>query len=400
MAADKDRFAPMNVRTSRGWPMHKTITVAIASLLLPAGVACAQGAAPAPFSPGAVSVGAEALAWWFSNSPTPTPIIADDVFGPSDTRILLGGGDVDTGTHGAVRVKASYAPDARFGVEGNFLYVDRRSKSAGVQSSGAAGSTDLLLPFFDVTDNRENVTEISFSPVYGGSAQVELESRLMGAELNATWAAPSAAPWRVKWLAGFRFMQLEEKYTITTSSSFIPPLTPDIWITTDRFETTNDFYGAQVGADARYEADRWFASGSVKVGLGAMVQKVDISGGLVTDDFSIAGPPQAFAGGYFALPTNIGSRTRTTFAVVPEVQLSVGYRITPSTSLYLSYSFLYASDVVRPGNQIDRNINPTQSVSYTGEPPAALVGPARPSSRFDRSDFWAQGVGVGIEVRF
>ena len=131
-----------------------------------------------------------------------------------------------------------------------------------------------------------------------------------------------------------------------------------------------------------------------------MVQKVGIDGSLVTNDFSNGGPAQSFVGGHFALPTNIGSRSRTVFAVVPEVQLQLGYRFTPSTSVYVSYSFLYAGDVVRPGDQIDRNIKPTQSVSYTGEPPARLTGPASPSARFNQSDFWAQSVGLGIEVRF
>ena len=132
----------------------------------------------------------------------------------------------------------------------------------------------------------------------------------------------------------------------------------------------------------------------------AMVEDVAISGSLVTNDFSNGGPAQTFTGGYFALPTNIGDRSRTAFAVVPEVQLKVGYRIMPSASVYLSYSFLYASDVARPGNQINRNINQTQSVSYTGAPSPTLIGPGQPSFGFNRSDFWAQGVGLGLEVRF
>ena len=41
--------------------------------------------------------------------------------------------------------------------------------------------------------------------------------------------------------------------------------------------------------------------------MGAMVQSVDVSGSLVTNDYSNFGPTQTFSGGYFALPTNIGS---------------------------------------------------------------------------------------------
>ena len=195
-------------------------------------------------------------------------------------------------------------------------------------------------------------------------------------------------------------MQLKETYTVTTSSSYIPPESPDIWNTTDRFGATNNFYGAQFGAKARYDSDRWFATGIFKLGLGAMVQSVDISGSLATDDFTDNGSIQTFSGGYFALPTNIGSHSRTVFAVLPELQLNVGYRITPTASIFLGYSFLYTNSVARPGNQMNRNINPTQSVSYVGEPPVSLQGPAQPTFGFNSSSFWAQGVNAGLGIRF
>ena len=112
------------------------------------------------------------------------------------------------------------------------------------------------------------------------------------------------------------------------------------------------------------------------------------------------GPTETFPGGYFALPTNIGHHTRTVFAVVPEVGLNVGYRITPWASVFVGYTFLYANDVVRPGNQINRNINPTQSVSWGGGKFLNPQGPAEPSFKFNSSDFWAQGINVGLDFRF
>src|SRR6185295_14592839 len=168
----------------------------------------------------------------------------------------------------------------------NFFYVDSRSTSRGVSSSGNTGSTDLLLPYFDVNLNREALTEISLAPLYAGSAMVELNNKLMGAEANATYALDSARPWDVGLIGGFRWLQLKETYTITTSSPFVPPGPADIWQTTDRFDATNNFYGAQFGARARYDSDRWFTSGILKVGLGAMVQSVDVDGSLLTNDFN------------------------------------------------------------------------------------------------------------------
>jgi hypothetical protein len=376
------------------------VRIFVALLSLECAVASAQNGGAGSTTAGPFTLDAEVLVWWYKSSPTPVPVITDGLYGEPGTKVLLGGGDQNTNPNTGFRLTAGYAIDARWGIDGNFFYIPSRSTSRRVASSGTAESTDLLLPFFDVTRNRENVTEVSFSPVYNGSATEELSNKLMGAELNATSPFAATSPWNITWLAGLRWMQLKETYTVTTSSSYIPPEVPDIWNTTDRFGATNNFYGVQFGAKARYDSDRWFATGVFKLGLGAMAQSVDIGGSLATDDFTDNGSVQTFSGGYFALPTNIGSHSRTVFAVLPELLLNVGYRIAPTASIFLGYSFLYTNSVARPGNQMNRNINPTQSVSYVGEPPVSLQGPAQPTFGFNSSSFWAQGVTAGIGIRF
>jgi hypothetical protein len=361
--------------------------------------ACGAASAQSTPAAGAWTVGVEALAVWQKASPTPTPIITDAPLTRTGVNVLLGGGDVDTNPGPGLRISASYAASPAWSLDASFFGVDRRSTTGSVASSGLPGSTNLLLPYFDVNRNRETTTEISFAGSYSGSASTEFTNRLMGAEANVAW--PIAAGGRgVAWFAGFRWLQLEETYAIVTSSPVIPPQPLDIWTTNDTFDTSNNFYGGQIGIRGRYDEDRWYASGSAKLALGAMVQEVGIAGSLVTNDFTGLGAPRTYAGGYFALPSNIGNYSQTEFAVIPELALSVGYRITPSLSIFAGYSALYASSVVRPGNQINRNVNATQSVSYVGEPFLEPVGPAQPSFSFNTSDFWAQSVSVGLEVRF
>ena len=48
----------------------------------------------------------------------------------------------------------------------------------------------------------------------------------------------------------------------------------------------------------------------------------------------------------------------------------------------------------------NRQINPTGAPAITGNPPRTLVGPAQPSFKFNSSDFWAQGLNVGLAYRF
>ncbi|MEI8380327.1 MAG: BBP7 family outer membrane beta-barrel protein [Planctomycetota bacterium] len=102
-------------------------------------------------------------------------------------------------------------------------------------------------------------------------------------------------------------------------------------------------------------------------------------------------------GGLLALPTNIGSYSRDQFSVVPEVGLNVGRQLTDNVRVYVGYTLIYWSSVVRPGDQIDPVINPTQLPTPTG--PGTLVGPARPAFAFHDTDFWAQGINFGLEFR-
>lgn len=88
------------------------------------------------------------------------------------------------------------------------------------------------------------------------------------------------------------------------------------------------------------------------------------------------------------------------FAVVPEVGLNIGVRITSWAAVVAGYTFLYTNSVIRPGNQINRTINQSQSTTYTEDPAARLRGPAQPSFKFNSSDFWAQGINEGLVFRF
>lgn len=350
--------------------------------------------------PGQIVVGAEALLWRFKASPTPVPLVTDGYIGEPNTRVLLGGGSVDTGANPALRITAAYGLTGRSALEANVFYIPPRSTNAGVASTGKLGSTDLVIPFIDAFTNRESITEISLAPIYRGSARVDFTNSLLGAEVNGARPLALADPWQMDYIGGFRFLRLNEKYTMSTESLYNPPFPKDVWLTTDRFETTNNFYGVQGGIRARIDRGRFFAASTVKVALGAMVQSVDITGSLVTNDFTNFGSTVTYPGAYFALPTNMGSYSRTGFAVVPEVALNAGYRITPAATIVFGYSFLYASNVVRPGNQMSRTINSTQTTAHTENPNARLTGPALPTVQFNRSAFWAQGASLGLTVRF
>jgi hypothetical protein len=382
--------------------MRTTILATMLAVSL-IGVATAGAQTTAPQSTPGFTIGAEALLWWFKGSPAPVPLVTDDALDQPGTRIFLGGDKLDTNPNPGFRVSAGYALSDQFGVESNVFYIPTRTTSRSVSSSGRPGSVDLLIPFFDPTLPGESTTFLSSASdgdPFAGSAVERLSTNFLGAELNGRMRLVATPRWRVDGLGGFRYLRLRETYRFDTSSPFIPPGPSDVWVTRDEFDATNSFYGPQVGIRARADWGPLFLTGTVKVGLGAVVQSVDVSGYLITNDFNNFGTPQTFAGGYFTQPTNIGDHRRTVFGVVPEAALSAGWRLTPSLSIVAGYTFLYVNNVARPGNQIDRVINPTQAPAIDNAPPGPLVGPARPAFKFNGSDFWAQGINVGVMFNF
>ncbi len=59
---------------------------------------------------------------------------------------------------------------------------------------------------------------------------------------------------------------------------------------------------------------------------------------------------------------------------------------------------LWISTVARAGEQIDPVINVSQFPIRSGDGP--LAGRARPAPKFHGTDFWAQGLNFGLELRY
>src|SRR5262249_39124847 len=117
------------------------------------------------------------------------------------------------------------------------------------------------------------------------------------------------------------------------------------------------------------------------VGLGSTHQSVTVNGNFVV--VPPGGAATVTGGGAYTGATNIGRITQDEFTVVPQLQANVGYQFTSGLRAYVGYNFLYWSDVVRPGDQID-----------------IVAGPGRPTVPMNRTDFWAHGLNFGLELRY
>jgi hypothetical protein len=351
----------------------------------------------------------DALLWWLKHADVPplvtsgTPLAAmPAVLGQPGTGVLLGG-SIDTEEHVGGRVDIGYwfCDQETCGLEGSFLLLPRREANL---FTGSPGFPVLGQPFIDAITGAESVSLTSFPGLQSGNIAVSLTDRLSSGDLNFRFE-----PWKynacscgyhVALLAGFRYLEFSESLSITENdNSLLAPILVETSMVTihDQFDARNFFYGGQVGIDAGARWCKWSVDALIKVAVGETHEIVGI-GGSRTVTAAAVGSPITLPGGLLALPTNSGRFSRNRFAVLPEADFNIGYQLSCHVRARVGYSFLYLSEVARPGDQIDRVINQSQILSPGS--PGTLVGPARPAFSFKGTDFWAQGVNVGLEFRF
>jgi hypothetical protein len=200
-------------------------------------------------------------------------------------------------------------------------------------------------------------------------------------------------------LAGYRYGRFAEDLSINSSTTIISrqgffPFNTVIQAA-DMFGATNEFNGGEVGISATTRRCRWTMELLAKLALGSTRSRVSVNGSTVVSVPDQT--PLTYPGGFLALPSNIpatGIYEQNNFSVMPELGLTVGYDLTCRLKFTAGYTFLYWSKVARPSDQIDTNINPSQL------PPSTLDGLASPQFRFNTTDYWVQGVNLGLEYRF
>jgi hypothetical protein len=362
----------------------------------------------------------EYLLWWVKSTPLPVPIVTTGdprvgfdpnnvntvntagAIGQSGTRVLLGDQDIRLGAFSGLRLALGGWVDDEdiFGAEASGFVLERRTDSFAV-ASDAAGNPPLYFPIFSEIAGAERAIPIA-DPLRGFSGGVSVNSalRLWGAEGNGivTLIRNPGLEWT--FLAGSRYADLREHLLIDNTTTDL--IFNNVTSLNDTFNTHNQFYGSQIGSRLAVQLNRFSLDVTGKVALGVTHQVVDVLGTITQAGPNPLVPPGlgTFTGGLYAQSTNIGRRTANRFSVLPELETRWGYVVNQRTRVFAGYDVLYWSQVVRPGNQVNHNVNLSQNAVLDPSGAGVLVGPAQPAPLFNRSAFWAHGVSFGIEVLF
>lgn len=386
----------------------------------------------------------EYLGWTLKNSPVPLPLITSASFsdpipgaiGQPGTKVLLGNKSVDMGWRNGFQLSAGITLNEvpSISIENSYFLLPKITKKSPLNTTGEPGAPNFAVPIFDVTGFwglngvPGETIYILPGPLFGdpgfeGHFKLKISSLFQGAELNSCIRLGRWAGFNVEGLGGFRWLQLKEKLTFGAHTRTVPnfPFPAGFYNFKDRFKTSNNFFGGQLGIRAHYNNCNWLLESTMKVSLGVLNRRVDIHGVGETLGgnlfFATEGPAQNLIGGIFAQPTNIGKHTKNTFTAIFETGLRAGYQITNCLEIYLGYNFLLISHVARPGDQMNRKINPTltgladvsRATVGTGSGPIhfgvpgaaeAPSGPKEPDFHSKTRLFWAQGLVAGMMLRF
>ena len=134
------------------------------------------------------------------------------------------------------------------------------------------------------------------------------------------------------------------------------------------------------------------------VAVGDTNEVLDISGSATLPTYAAAAGGRQLPGGFYTASSNIGNSSTNHVGLVAEYGLNVAYKLTDNIQLTAGYTFLYWDHVYRSGNQIDHNINPALNPAFSTISPTG--GPASPQRLNAESEFWAQGVNLGVRFSF
>jgi hypothetical protein len=346
------------------------------------------------------------LAWWISRPPIGVPLVTSSTptgigatTEPGAT-VLFGNGSDQRPSFGAfsgtrITIGGWLESNYEYGWEFGGFVLERRSNFFNASSTATSG---VSIPFNATAPfNGNPAGETSLNS--GGApstATVQLTSQMWGLELNElayAWANDNCYFTAV---LGARYLNINENLTLSYTVSDV--VTKGNTVTTDGFGTHNQFFAGQFGFRTGGTLGRFTFDTSAMLMCGPMREVLNIAGGTTVTGGAFGFANGTTPGGIFAEPSNIGNHTRGVIAVGSELQLKAGYAITRYIQPYVAYNVIYLNNVARPGNQIDRNINPTQNAFFV--PPGTLTGSAAPLAGIHGSDLWVHGLQFGIELRY
>lgn len=311
-----------------------------------------------------------------------TPAGAGGALNQPNTRLLFGGERALNQFRPGLRANAGIwlTENYRFGIDATLILVGDVASTFG-GSTGPSGP--ILAQPITLGDlgARIGVPTGAFSP---GTLTARATSAIIGGDANLRYGLSTSELGRLDLFVGYRYMNLRDAVEVESRNrtigipdglSILPAF--DLAVS-DRFRTTNQFHGGQIGLGGTH---RLF-------GRLTLTTKATVAVGVNISDVTIAGESTSgfgtTPGGLLTASSNIGNLRDNYFSVMPEATAKLGWDFTDRLRVNAGYSFLFWTNVRRAADQIDTTIQFRD----------------RPGFPNDSTTYWLQGWTVGLDLRY
>jgi hypothetical protein len=329
---------------------------------------------------------AEYLLWWRAERDTPTLVTTattsvdedtDGQLGQANTRVLLGSESFDARILPGGRFDIGFWTDScdTLGFGGRFTALGDDDVNYRIDQTQVASGV-LTIPFFnrDAAVNEEDTLLVAH-PDTGATGNINVlgHNEVYALDLYMRRLLLRECDYRLDLIGGYFFSRINEDLVIDSTT-----LVGNTVNIRDEFRTKNEYHGGSVGLLGEWNRDCWQVNMLAKIAFTNVTQTVLIDGQQNVDNGA-----QVTPNGLFTQASNIGTQERDDFSVVPEFGIQSVYHLGCGVDLISGYSLIYWDNVLRPGDQIDRVVDNTQTI-------------ARPAANFVESDYWAHGMNFGL----
>lgn len=343
--------------------------------------------------PGSFWLTGEFLLWGLKGEHLPPlltsgPTGSGAVPGVPGVQTVLGGNSINPGTFyggrftGGVWIDNDYT----WAFEGGYFFVADQAVKAFISSAGQPGSPDLARPYLNALTGLPASYLVASAGAASGNMTLLAPTEFQGAEANFVWNLRRTHSYSIDALTGFRYQDLGGDLTLASNSTSLTGTTAGTTTTLfDQFSARNRFFGGQVGLRGEYRWHHLVLGLTEKIALGGNAEDFNIVGYTTTSPSGTTTSGSLLTG-----PGNMGTHDHPTFSFVDELGVRMGWQICDYVQAFVGYTLILATDVIRPPELVDIAVNPSVS---TG-------GPVRPALVTHDSNFWAQGLNVGLEIRY
>jgi Putative beta barrel porin-7 (BBP7) len=336
----------------------------------------------------------DVLLWWRQGRDFPPLVTTDPVSEASttagilpDAQVLFGGGRVGSNMQagGRIDIGCWCDPQQCWGYGWRFFGVGKDATEFNVNS---LDNPVLAIPFFNATTSQNDALLVAYPGLRSGEIHIVGNSGILGNDVYGRFLLSRNCDSRLDFITGWNYTRINDGIEIR-SRSIVTETGGNVALGTetvirDQFDARNQFNGGILGLMYERNCGCWTTNLMARMSLGNMHERMVING---STRITVPGQPaQTTSGGLFTAASNIGSFSRNEFTAITEAGVNLGYRWGPCTRINIGYTFMYWNDVLTPGKAIDTSVDPT--------------GGTRPAFTFRHSDYWVQGLNLGLVREF